>query len=65
MEEMLRYFMTRTKDDFEELHGKIDHVTTRVDELWGWKYTVMGLVAGVSGVMSVLTTLLVIYLKAN
>jgi hypothetical protein len=62
--EMLEYFMKRTGEDFSTLNSKLDKITDRVDALWGWKYTIMGMVAGVSSVMSVMVTLIVLYLKA-
>lgn len=65
MEEMLRYFITRTTDDFKALNTKVDHVSTRVDELWGFRMRTMGVVVGISGVLSVLVTLLTIYLQAH
>lgn len=64
MEEMLKYHIRRTEKDFADLNKKMDHVTKRVDNLFGFKMKMIGIFAGVSGLVSIVVTLITLYLKA-
>ena len=50
--------------DRAEMHQKIDHVTKRVDDLWDFKMKLVGIFAGVSGLVSACVTLFVLWFKA-